>query len=135
LTFTLHSPCTFADLAEAVERATHAQLGMLRAQLVAGTSFALRNGLGEAVACGGLVAMEKFGGAAGVAHAWFVVHEGRGAAAMGQVISTIALTLAAQPYSAIQIEVGTRAGRVMAKRLGFKPLDGNPDAEVWICQQ
>jgi hypothetical protein len=127
MTYTLHSPCTSADLAEAVGQVTYGMLGMLRGQIAAGSSFALRDGLGEAVACGGLVAKN-----AHEAVAWFAVNPVSGPAAMRQIISAIALTLRQQPYSAIHIEVGTRAGQVMARRLGFKPQSDN--AEVWICK-
>jgi hypothetical protein len=129
MNLSVHSPCTFADIAETVERATHSELGMLRAQIGAGNSFTLRDGLGVAVVCGGYVRVPDLPPNWG--QAWFLVHAERAGPIMFDVISGIALTMRQQPYAGLTVELGTRAGRILAKRLGFKPQDGNSDYWVW----
>lgn len=126
--FDLVSPCTIGDLAEVLGPVTSAQLGMFRGQIAAGNSFAGRNGLGEAVVCGGYLPVE--GSDRG--HCWFVVHPERGALMMGRVLRTIALTMAMQPYAGLQVEAGTDAGRRIAAALGFEPPQQDTAQETWL---
>jgi hypothetical protein len=130
MTYTLH-PCTRFDLCEVIERATPAQMGMLMGQIAAGNSFALRDGFGVAVACGGLVEVE-----AGIWQAWFCVNRETGPRAIVAVMRAIALTLEVGDYSVVQIEVGTPMGGRIAKALGFKRSDhGDSSMEIWTCKR
>ena len=125
----LHQPCTRFDLCEVIERATSAQMGMLMGQMAAGPSFALRDGFGVAVACGGYVEV-----AVGEWQAWFAVNREAGTRAMLAVLRAIALTLDEGAYPCVRIEVETPMGRRIAKALGFErlaPCNANP--EVWQC--
>lgn len=118
MAYRLVSPCTIVDLAEVVVWATAEQMAMFRIQIAAGNSFALRDGRGEAVACGGFAPVE------GVAHAWFVVSEGRGPRAIVPILRAIVLTLERQPYDPICIEVETIMGARIARLIGARPDDG-----------
>jgi hypothetical protein len=115
VTFRLISPCTTFDLAEVVARVTPAQMGMYRGQLAAGLSFALRDGFGVAVACGGYVASVD----PGTGLAWFAVNPERGPKLMRPILRAIALTLQRQPYPCVVIATETPAGQRMALALGF----------------
>lgn len=132
----LAQPCTVADLAEAVGATTSTRFAMLRAQLVAGESFALRREADSfCVACGGFVEVEP-----AVAQVWFVVHPVLGSKHFAAVLKgmrrAFALTFEAGRYSAIRIEAETPAGARMAKLLGAVAAGtSETGTEIWLCQQ
>lgn len=109
--------------------ATPSQLSMYRAQIAVGNCFALRDGFGVAVVCGGFVQVDEQ--QPNVAQAWFIVNQHRAKSIMADVISGIALTMRQQPYAGLSVEIGTRAGRIIARRLGFKFQSENSMHEVW----
>ena len=130
----LTQPCTVADLAEAVGATTSTRFAMLRAQLYAGDSFALRNAAGFCVACGGFVEVEP-----AVAQVWFAVHPVEGSKHFAAVLKgmrrAFALTFEAGRYSAIRIEAETPAGARMAKLLGAVAVGtSETGTEVWLCR-
>ena len=117
-------PCTIADLCEIILRATPEQMAMYRAQLAAGRSFAVRNGLGEAVCGGGYVPLAN-----GTIEAWLVVNPETGPKAMLAVVRAIALTLRQTGYLRVQARAGTEAGKRILLAAGFAPEPATGEAE------
>lgn len=121
MTFTLHTPANQMDLAACAAAVTHQIWALARVQVKLGPSFALRNGEGGAVACGGFIFRDE-----ATCDAWFMAApEAR--RHMLQIVRAIRLTGIPAPYGRAIAFISTPEGRRIAEMCGYRRIGVRSD--------
>ena len=118
------SPATIVDLAECFVSGSRYEWEILRYQLMAGDSWAIRVKTGENLIVGGFMPTGT------EAEAWMVFAP-LAKKHMLPVIRAVRLTLAESAYCRIYVVVLSREGRKIARLTGFHAVGKYNNSELW----
>lgn len=119
------APATLADAAECVGAIPYVSWAVIKLQISAGASMAVRDASGRAVMLAGI-----FTGDDGVREAWFIAGPEAGKH-MLQLVRLLRLTLSFSAYRGIRAVITTGEGRRIARSVGFSPVAAIGGIEIW----